>query len=88
MREVMDQRPSHVVFMGMGEPLLNVEAVLGAVQSLCRDLGMAQRQITISTVGMPGALPHLAERALAVLGRAQFTLAVSLHAWTRPCGRN
>ncbi len=79
-REVMDQRPSHVVFMGMGEPLLNVEAVLGAVQSLCRDLGMAQRQITISTVGMPGALPHLAERALAVLGRAQFTLAVSLHA--------
>ncbi|MGB7564436.1 MAG: 23S rRNA (adenine(2503)-C(2))-methyltransferase RlmN [Prochlorococcaceae cyanobacterium] len=79
-REVMDQRPSHVVFMGMGEPLLNVEAVLGAVQSLCRDLGMAQRQITISTVGMPGALPQLAERALAVLGRAQFTLAVSLHA--------
>lgn len=79
-REVMDQRPSHVVFMGMGEPLLNVEAVLGAVQSLCRDLGMAQRQITISTVGLPGALPQLAERALAVLGRAQFTLAVSLHA--------
>ncbi|MCP9916819.1 23S rRNA (adenine(2503)-C(2))-methyltransferase RlmN [Cyanobium sp. ATX 6F1] len=79
-REVMDQRPSHVVFMGMGEPLLNVEAVLAAVHSLCRDLGMAQRQITISTVGVPGALPQLAERALAVLGRAQFTLAVSLHA--------
>ena len=29
-REVMDQRPSHVVFMGMGEPLLNIEAVLAA----------------------------------------------------------
>ncbi|MCP9849172.1 23S rRNA (adenine(2503)-C(2))-methyltransferase RlmN [Cyanobium sp. Morenito 9A2] len=79
-REVMGERPSHVVFMGMGEPLLNVEAVLVAVQSLCRDLGMAQRQITISTVGVPRALPELAERALAVLGRAQFTLAVSLHA--------
>jgi 23S rRNA (adenine2503-C2)-methyltransferase len=44
------------------------------------DLGMAQRQITVSTVGVPRSLPTLAERALARLGRAQFTLAVSLHA--------
>jgi 23S rRNA (adenine2503-C2)-methyltransferase len=41
---------------------------------------MAQRQITVSTVGVPAALPTLAERALERLGRAQFTLAVSLHA--------
>jgi 23S rRNA (adenine2503-C2)-methyltransferase len=41
---------------------------------------MAQRQITVSTVGVPHSLPTLAERALARLGRAQFTLAVSLHA--------
>jgi len=79
-REVMDQRPSHVVFMGMGEPLLNVEAVLESIDCLCTDLGMAQRQITVSTVGVPRTLPTLAERSLQRLGRAQFTLAVSLHA--------
>jgi 23S rRNA (adenine2503-C2)-methyltransferase len=79
-REVMDSRPSHVVFMGMGEPLLNIEAVLDAIHCLCTDLGMAQRQITVSTVGVPKTLPTLAERALERLGRAQFTLAVSLHA--------
>jgi len=79
-REVMQQRPSHVVFMGMGEPLLNIEAVLDAIQCLCTDLGMAQRQITVSTVGVPRTLPRLAELALERLGRAQFTLAVSLHA--------
>jgi 23S rRNA (adenine2503-C2)-methyltransferase len=79
-REVMEQRPSHVVFMGMGEPLLNIDAVLSAIDCLCRDLGMAQRQITVSTVGVPHTLPTLAERSLERLGRAQFTLAVSLHA--------
>ncbi|EDY38725.1 radical SAM enzyme, Cfr family [Cyanobium sp. PCC 7001] len=79
-REVMGERPSHVVFMGMGEPLLNIEAVLAAIDCLCTDLGMAQRQITVSTVGVPRTLPTLAERALERLGRAQFTLAVSLHA--------
>jgi 23S rRNA (adenine2503-C2)-methyltransferase len=79
-REVMDQRPSHVVFMGMGEPLLNTEAVLAAIDCLCTDLGMAQRQITVSTVGVPKTLPTLAERSLERLGRAQYTLAVSLHA--------
>ena len=79
-REAMGRRPSHVVFMGMGEPLLNSEAVLAAIDCLCRDLGMAQRQITVSTVGVPRTLPTLAERSLERLGRAQFTLAVSLHA--------
>jgi 23S rRNA (adenine2503-C2)-methyltransferase len=69
-----------VVFMGMGEPLLNTEVVLQSIAVLCRDLGMAQRQITVSTVGVPGTLPTLGERAHQVLGRAQFTLAVSLHA--------
>ncbi|MFM7171282.1 MAG: 23S rRNA (adenine(2503)-C(2))-methyltransferase RlmN [Cyanobium sp.] len=79
-REAMDRRPTHVVFMGMGEPLLNTEAVLQAMAVLCRDLGMAQRQITLSTVGVPATLSTLAGRAHQVLGRAQFTLAVSLHA--------
>lgn len=79
-REAMDARPSHVVFMGMGEPLLNSEAVLAAIACLCDDLAMAQRRITVSTVGVPRTLPVLAELALERLGRAQFTLAVSLHA--------
>lgn len=79
-REAMGERPSHVVFMGMGEPLLNIEAVLGAIDCLCTDLGMAQRQITVSTVGVANTLPTLAERSLERLGRAQYTLAVSLHA--------
>jgi len=79
-REVMDRRPSHVVFMGMGEPLLNIDAVLGAIRCLNDDLGIGQRRITVSTVGVPRTLPQLAELAMARLGRAQFTLAVSLHA--------
>ena len=79
-REVMDRRPSHIVFMGMGEPLLNSQAVLNAIRCLNDDLGIGQRRITVSTVGVPKTLPQLAELALATLGRAQFTLAVSLHA--------
>jgi len=79
-REAMDRRPSHVVFMGMGEPLLNSEAVLAAIHCLNVDLGIGQRRITLSTVGVPQTLPQLAELAMKHLGRAQFTLAVSLHA--------
>ncbi|BBL85862.1 Ribosomal RNA large subunit methyltransferase N (chromatophore) [Paulinella micropora] len=79
-REALNRRPSHIVFMGMGEPLLNIEVVLETVQSLTDDFGISQRRITISTVGIPKTLPILAELALNRLGRAQFTLAVSLHA--------
>ena len=79
-REAMDRRPSHIVFMGMGEPLLNSSAVLEAIRCLNDDLGIGQRRITVSTVGVPKTLPQLAELAMQRLGRAQFTLAVSLHA--------
>ena len=79
-REVMERRPSHVVFMGMGEPLLNIEAVLQSIRCINDDLGIGQRRITVSTVGVPHTLPRLADLALKQLGRAQFTLAVSLHA--------
>lgn len=79
-REAMDRRPSHIVFMGMGEPLLNSAAVLEAIRCLNDDLGIGQRRITVSTVGVPRTLPQLAELSLQTLGRAQFTLAVSLHA--------
>ncbi|MDA9638998.1 23S rRNA (adenine(2503)-C(2))-methyltransferase RlmN [Synechococcus sp. AH-779-G23] len=79
-REVMERRPSHVVFMGMGEPLLNIEAVLESIRCINDDLGIGHRRITVSTVGVPHTLPRLADLALKQLGRAQFTLAVSLHA--------
>ncbi|MEM9771174.1 MAG: 23S rRNA (adenine(2503)-C(2))-methyltransferase RlmN [Cyanobacteria bacterium P01_D01_bin.73] len=73
-REVFDRRVSNIVFMGMGEPLLNSSAVLGAVRSLNEDLGIGQRNITVSTVGVPGQIHRLAQAKL------QATLAVSLHA--------
>ncbi len=79
-REAMDRRPSHIVFMGMGEPLLNIESVLESINCFNYDLGIGQRRITISTVGIVNTLPKLAELAVKILGRVQFTLAVSLHA--------
>jgi len=68
------RRVSHVVFMGMGEPLLNLEAVLPAVRCLNQDVGIAARSLTISTVGIRGRIRQLAQEKL------QATLAVSLHA--------
>lgn len=68
------QRVSNIVFMGMGEPLLNADNVLAAVRSLNQDVGIGQRDITVSTVGIPGQITKLAQHQL------QITLAVSLHA--------
>ncbi len=68
------QRVSNIVFMGMGEPLLNDQSVLAAVRSINQDIGIGQRCITISTVGIPGRIRRWAEHQL------QATLAVSLHA--------
>ena len=73
-QEDFGQRVSNIVFMGMGEPLLNSENVLAAVRVLNQDVGIGQRLITISTVGIPGRIQRLAEHQL------QVTLAVSLHA--------
>lgn len=73
-QEDFQQRVSHVVFMGMGEPLLNTENVLGAIKSLNQDVGIGQRSLTVSTVGIRDRIRELAEH------RLQITLAVSLHA--------
>jgi 23S rRNA (adenine2503-C2)-methyltransferase len=73
-QEDFGQRVSNIVFMGMGEPLLNIENVLGALQSFNEDIGIGKRSMTISTVGIPGQIRRLAEQQL------QSTLAVSLHA--------
>ncbi|MEM9807226.1 MAG: 23S rRNA (adenine(2503)-C(2))-methyltransferase RlmN [Cyanobacteria bacterium P01_D01_bin.56] len=69
-----DQRVSNIVFMGMGEPLINSKHVVNAVKCLNQDIGIGQRSITISTVGIPGQIRRLAQHHL------QVTLAVSLHA--------
>jgi 23S rRNA (adenine2503-C2)-methyltransferase len=71
-------RISNVVFMGMGEPMANYKAVIGAVRRLTDPapdgLGMSQRGVTVSTVGLVPAMRKLAAEDLSV------TLAVSLHA--------
>ncbi|MDJ1184520.1 23S rRNA (adenine(2503)-C(2))-methyltransferase RlmN [Roseofilum casamattae] len=72
------RRVSHIVFMGMGEPLLNLDNVLQALHCLNKDVGIAQRQITVSTVGIAKRIRQLAKEEL------QITLAVSLHASNQP----
>ncbi|MFN3360057.1 MAG: 23S rRNA (adenine(2503)-C(2))-methyltransferase RlmN [Pseudanabaenaceae cyanobacterium] len=80
-QQQMQRRVTHLVFMGMGEPLLNLESVLGAIQSLHQDVGISQRHMTISTVGIPQKIAQLATYDL------QVTLAVSLHAPTQELRR-
>lgn len=69
---------TNVVFMGMGEPLANYGRVVGALRRMIdpapHGLGMSQRNIVVSTVGLVPAIRKLAEEGL------QVTLALSLHA--------
>jgi 23S rRNA (adenine2503-C2)-methyltransferase len=70
-------RLSNVVFMGMGEPLANYRRVVDAIHRICDPapdgLGISQRSITVSTVGLVPAIRRLADEGL------QVRLAVSLH---------
>lgn len=70
------ERVSHVVFMGMGEPLKNYESVVKAIEWICSPSGLnlSQRRITISTVGIPDGIKRLAHEGLKV------SLVLSLHA--------
>ena len=71
-------RVSNVVFMGMGEPLANYASVIAAVRRLTEPvpegMGISQRSVTVSTVGLVPAIARLAAERLSV------RLAVSLHA--------
>jgi 23S rRNA (adenine2503-C2)-methyltransferase len=71
-----DERLSHIVVMGMGEPLANLDALLPALDEASREdgLGISARRITISTVGLTKAMRRLAETT------PRYRLAVSLHA--------
>jgi 23S rRNA (adenine2503-C2)-methyltransferase len=71
-------RVSNVVFMGMGEPLANYNRVLGAVRRITdpapHGVGIGQRNVVVSTVGLVPAIRRMTEEGL------QVTLALSLHA--------
>lgn len=71
-------RVNNVVFMGMGEPMANFKAVLGAVREITRSepdgLGISARGVTVSTIGMVPRINELSDLGIPV------TLAISLHA--------
>jgi 23S rRNA (adenine2503-C2)-methyltransferase len=73
-QEDFQRRVSNIVFMGMGEPLLNIDNVLGAIHCINKDIGIGQRNLTVSTVGIRNRIRQFAQNNL------QVTLAVSLHA--------
>ena len=72
----MDERLSHVVMMGMGEPLANLDHVLAALDVITSPaaFGISARRITISTVGLPVPMDRLTK------SNPRYHLAVSLHA--------
>jgi len=71
-----DRRLTHIVVMGMGEPLANLDHLLEAlaVATDRHGLGISARHVTISTVGLPAKIRRLADL------KKQYHLAVSLHA--------
>lgn len=68
-----EEHVSNVVYMGMGEPLANYEAVLKSIHILNDAKNIGMRRITVSTCGLVPAIDRLAKEHL------QLTLAVSLH---------
>jgi len=70
------ERLSHIVVMGMGEPLANLDRLLPALDLASHPdgLNISARRITISTVGLPAAMDRLAQM------RCRYQLALSLHA--------
>ena len=67
---------THVVYMGMGEPLAAYDTTVGSVRLLSEGMGISPRRITVSTSGLVPQIERLAAEGLPV------TLAVSLHAAT------
>jgi 23S rRNA (adenine2503-C2)-methyltransferase len=67
---------THIVYMGMGEPLANVGATLESLRVLAGDAGISARRITVSTSGVAPGIEQLAASGIPV------TLALSLHAAT------
>ncbi len=74
-RLYFDRPLSNIVFMGMGEPLMNYNNVLKAIDKITspEGLGMSPRRITVSTSGIPKMIRKMAD------DQVKFKLAVSLH---------
>lgn len=72
---VFDKKLSNIVFMGMGEPLLNYANVLKAIERISAEdgLGMSPRRITVSTAGVAKMIKKLGD------DNVRFKLALSLH---------
>jgi len=70
-----DRKLTNIVFMGMGEPLMNYNNVLKAIDKITSDegLGMSPKRIVVSTSGVPKMIKKMAEDGV------KFNLAVSLH---------
>ena len=73
LQRLSPRRVSHVVFMGMGEPLLNLDNLLTAIGLLHGEVGLSLRHMTVSTVGLVPQIRRLAEERLPI------HLALSLH---------
>ncbi len=73
-RTAEPQRLSNIVFMGMGEPLANLDRLFDSIDRITGEIGIGARKITVSTVGMIPAMETFAEQ------KRQVGLAVSLHA--------
>jgi len=76
----MNRKVTNIVFMGMGEPLLNIDDLLLSIRSINEDFQISQRKITVSTVAVPKMINKLSAKSFQILGNCQFTLAISLHA--------
>ncbi|MCB9202911.1 MAG: 23S rRNA (adenine(2503)-C(2))-methyltransferase RlmN [Flavobacteriales bacterium] len=74
-REYLERPLSNIVFMGMGEPLLNYSSLIDSIQKITSEkgLGMSPKRITVSTSGIPKMIQKLADENLKV------KLALSLH---------
>ena len=72
-----DERLSNVVFMGMGEPFRNFDAVLAATRRILRELGLGSRRVTISTVGLAPEIRRFAD--VCAEEQLDVKLAISLH---------
>ncbi len=73
LQRLTERRISHVVFMGMGEPLLNMDNLLKSLKLLHDEVGLSYRHITVSTVGIVPQIKALAREKIPI------HLALSLH---------
>jgi 23S rRNA (adenine2503-C2)-methyltransferase len=74
-REFFGRPLTNIVFMGMGEPLLNYANVLSAIEKITdpKGLGLSPKRITLSTIGVPKLIKKMAD------DEVRFNLAISLH---------